>query len=274
MLRPRWTTWSLATAATIMLALITLPLIALLWRALQGLEIGVWSVLQGAVFDAVGLSLETTAISMVWVVLLGTPLAYVLARYRFPLKRLVSLLVELPIVMPPVVAGLALLMAFGRRGLLGPALENMGITLPFTPAAIIVAQIFVSSPFFIRSVQLRFAAIPRELEEAAAIDGASGLRLFWRITLPLSRRALLAGLMLSWSRALGEFGATILFAGNLRGRTQTMPLLVYGALEQDFNAALWTGVILIGLAVVTLAGVQLLDRFFSDGDDADPLGQL
>lgn len=266
--------FGVTAAAGLMLALIAVPVIALFWRAIAGLDGGTWPVLRGAVFDAVRLSLVTTAVSMVWIVLLGMPLAYVLARYRFPLKRLVNLLIELPIVMPPVVAGLALLMAFGRRGLLGPMLAGVGVSLPFTRTAIIVAQVFVSAPFFIRAAQLRFAALPRELEEAASIDGASGFGLFRRITLPLSRRALLTGLMLSWSRALGEFGATILFAGNLRGRTQTMPLLVYGALEQDLNAALWTGVILIALAVLTLGGIQLLERFFTDDAEDDPLARL
>lgn len=271
---PGLTTLGLTTAATLMLALIAVPVIALVWRAVQGLDADTWSVLNGAVYDAVRLSLATTAVSMVWIVILGMPLAYVLARYTFRLKWLANLLIELPIVMPPVVAGLALLMAFGRRGLLGSLTAGAAISLPFTITAVVIAQVFVSAPFFIRSAQLRFAALPRELEEAAAIDGASGWRLFWRITLPLSRRALLAGLMLSWTRALGEFGATILFAGNLRGRTQTMPLLVYGALEQDLNAALWTGVILIALAMLTLGGIQLLERLFTDDAESDPLARL
>ena len=184
----------------------------------------------GSVFQALRLSLITTAVSMFFIVLLGTPLAYSFARYDFPLKRPLNVLVELPIVLPPVVAGLALLMAFGRRGLLGSTLAIFGISLPFTPAAIILAQVFVSSPFYIRAVQNRFASVPVEIEDAASIDGAGSWRILRSITLPLSRQAMLTGLLLSWARALGEFGATILFAGNLQGRTQTMPLLVYGAL--------------------------------------------
>ncbi len=160
--------------------------------------------------------------------------------------------------MPPVVAGLALLLAFGRRGLLGAPLAALGLELPFTPMAIVMAQIFVASPFYVRSAQVRFAAIPRELEEAAEIDGASGLRTFLGVILPLSWQGMLAGLLLSWSRALGEFGATILFAGNLQGRTQTMPLLVYSALEQDLDAAVWTGVLLIVTAGLSIAAIQLL----------------
>jgi len=260
-------------ASGLMLMLFIVPLVALLARALgdvDGQLLGGWN---GPVLSAVRLSLSTSLISMGWIIVLGTPLAYAFARYRFPFKRTLNIVVELPIVLPPVVAGLALLMAFGRRGLVGSYLAEIGITLPFTPAAIVLAQVFVSAPFFIRAVQARFETIPRELEEAASIDGAGQWRIFRQVTLPLSRRALFTGLVLSWARALGEFGATILFAGNLQGRTQTMPLLVYGALERDLNAALWTGLLLIGMAVVTLGGVHLLSRLLDGREDADPLAR-
>ncbi|NJN83166.1 MAG: molybdate ABC transporter permease subunit, partial [Caldilineaceae bacterium] len=189
----------------------------------------------------------------------------------FPFKRALNIIVMLPIVLPPVVAGLALLMAFGRRGLLGPTLAGWGISLPFTPAAIVLAQVFVSAPFYIRTVQARFESIPREIEDAASIDGANEWQISGRITLPLSRHAMLTGLFLSWARALGEFGATILFAGNLQGRTQTMPLLVYGILERDLNAALWTGLLLVAIAAGTLAAVTLLARRLSVQEESDPL---
>jgi molybdate transport system permease protein len=257
-------------AGTLMLALLLIPVLALLWRGIQD-PMQPLALLDSAVFDAVRLSLITTGVSMIFVIVLGTPLAYVFARYQFPFKRVLNLIVELPIVLPPVVAGLALLMAFGRRGLFGPALASLDITLPFTTAAIVIAQVFVSSPFFIRAVQVRFEAIPREIEEAAGMDGASGWQIFGRITLPLSSRALLTGLMLSWARALGEFGATILFAGNLPGRTQTMPLLVYSALERDLNAAIWTGLLLVALAVATLALVNWVARRLADQEEGDPL---
>ena len=178
-------------------------------------------------------------------------------------------LIELPIVLPPVVAGVALLMAFGRNGVLGPFLDSFGVSLPFTTVAVLLAQIFVAAPFYIRAAQARFVALPRELEEAARIDGADTGAVFRHVILPLSSRALLIGLMLSWARALGEFGATILFAGNLPGSTQTMPLLVYGALERDLGAAFVTALILLGLAMLALG----LTRWFArlDESEADPL---
>ncbi len=263
---------AMGAASALMLGLLLIPLLALTLRALGDLRLSAL-LFDGSVFQALRLSLITTAVSMFFIVLLGTPLAYSFARYDFPLKRPLNVLVELPIVLPPVVAGLALLMAFGRRGLLGSTLAIFGISLPFTPAAIILAQVFVSSPFYIRAVQNRFASVPVEIEDAASIDGAGSWRILRSITLPLSRQAMLTGLLLSWARALGEFGATILFAGNLQGRTQTMPLLVYGALERDLDAALWTGVLLIGIAAVTLASVHGLSRFLAGHEETDPLSQ-
>lgn len=253
------------------LALITLPIAALVLRALGSLNLAT-NFLSQPVIGAINLSLGTTAFSVLIVTILGLPLAYALARYRFPFKRVLNVIVELPIVMPPVVAGLALLMAFGRRGLLGQPLTSAGITLPFSPAAVIIAQVFVSMPFFIRAAQVRFQAIPHELEDAASIDGADGWQTFWHITLPLSRRGLLIGLVLSWARALGEFGATVLFAGNLQGRTQTMPLFIYSALEHDIGAALWAGLLLIGVAVLALGVVHWLTHTLGDG--RDPLAGL
>ncbi len=259
------------TLAALGLGLLILPPVALILRAVTGFA-HPDGLLGWPLVSALSLSLGTTALSMGVVVILGLPLAYAFARYEFPLKRLLNLLVELPIVMPPIVAGLALLMAFGRRGLLGPPLETVGITLPFSTAAVIVAQVFVSMPFFVRAAQIRFESIPRELEEAASIDGAGSWRVFWHVTLPLSGTGLLAGLVLSWARALGEFGATILFAGNLQGKTQTMPLLIYGVLERDLNAALWAGLILVGLALGALGAVRWLGRQL--GERADLLADL
>lgn len=243
-----------------MAAFFIIPLIALVWRAAT-LE-GQVEVNELSIISAVIISLGTTAVTVVLIVILGTPLAFYLARHQFPLKRLLTIFIELPIVMPPVVAGLALLSAFGRRGLIGAPLANLDISITFTVTAVILAQLFVSSPFYIRAAQSQFESLPREYEDAAAVDGANQWMIFWRVILPQSRRAMLAGLIISWARALGEFGATILFAGNLQGRTQTMPLLVYGALEQDLRVTFITALILLGLAVLAftftrwLAGVD------------------
>ena len=251
-----YTTIPVALGAGIGLLFLLLPIIVLVAR---GIHTQGWQSTPGAgVTEAIALSLSTTTASAGLTVVFGTPLAYVFARWQFPLKRFLNVLIELPIVLPPAVAGLALLITFGRRGLLGPALESAGMTLAFTTAAVVLAQTFVAAPFYIRAAQLGFEAVPRDTEEAARVDGAQGWALFYAITLPLSSRALFAGLVLSWARALGEFGATILFAGSIQGRTQTMPLFIYNVLERDLNAAIWTGVLLVGIALLALALSQAL----------------
>jgi molybdate transport system permease protein len=238
------------------LVFLALPLLALLARVLQT---SAWQNAPGSLIpDAIQLSFVTTLAASGLTLLFGTPLALLFARGRFVGKRLLNVLVELPIVLPPAVAGLALLITFGRRGLLGPLLLPLEISLPFTTAAVVMAQAFVSAPFYVRAAQVAFQSVPRELEDAAKVDGAAGWALFWRVLLPLNGRALAAGLILSWARALGEFGATILFAGSLQGRTQTMPLLIYNVIERDLNAALWTGLLLVGLALLALLLSRLL----------------
>ncbi len=212
------------------------------------------------ILSAIVLSFASTLVVVLLAALLGTPLAYVLSRYDFAGKRFVSLFIELPIVMPPAVAGLALLLTFGRRGAIGSLLAEAGIIIPFSLLAVIIAQFFISAPFYIRSAQVGFAGIAPEIEDAARVDGAYGWLMFWYITLPIAWRALISGMILSWARALGEFGATILFAGNLEGKTQTMPLLVYSVFERDLDAAVWTGLILIVLALVALFMSQWLAR--------------
>lgn len=244
----RWAGWVTAVLAAIMAFFLIVPLVGLVWRALTLPGTAVLD--RSSLSDAILLSLTTTAISVLLIILLGTPLAYVLARYPLRFKRLLTVFVELPIVMPPVVAGLGLLAAFGRRGLIGLPLAEWGVTITFSGTAVVLAQVFVAAPFYIRAAQSRFAALPREYEDAAAVDGANRWQTFRYIMLPYSRNGLLAGLILSWARALGEFGATILFAGNLQGRTQTMPLLVYASLERDLRITFITALILLGLAVV------------------------
>ena len=239
--------------------LLAAPVLVLLAR---GLSSRAWEGLpdSSTILSATLLSFASTAAVVCLTAALGTPLAYVLSRYDFSGKRFVSLFIELPIVMPPAVAGLALLLTFGRTGVIGSFLTDAGIIIPFSILAVIIAQFFISAPFYIRSAQVGFASIATEIEDAARVDGAHGWLMFWYIILPIAWRALISGMILSWARALGEFGATILFAGNLQGKTQTMPLLVYSIFERDIDAAIWTGLILIVLAMIALFLSQTLAR--------------
>jgi molybdate transport system permease protein len=211
------------------------------------------------VLSALSLSLVTTTISLVLTVLLGLPLAYALARRRFRGAGLVDAVVDLPIVLPPSVAGLALLLVLGRRGLFGGALEAVGLEIPFTTLAVILAQTFVSAPFFVRSARTGLAGVDRHLEDAARVDGASEPQVFRRITIPLAGTALAAGIVMSWARALGEFGATIMFAGNVEGKTQTLPLVVYGEFQGgDLDASIAAAAILVLAAFGVLIAVRAL----------------
>lgn len=248
--------WVLLLAA-LGLAFLALPVAALLLRAVESGALT--SALAGeAVLDALLLSLTSTAVSLAIVIVVGTPLAFVLARTSFRGMALAEALVDLPIVLPPSVAGLALLFAFGRNGVAGGSLEPLGITLPFTTLAVIVAQVFVSMPFYVRAARAGFRSVDPHIEEAARVDGASENAVLGRITLPLAAPALGAGLVLAWARALGEFGATILFAGNLEGRTQTLPLLVYSEFQDSLEAAMAAASILVLAALGVLVAVRLL----------------
>ena len=208
------------------------------------------------VYEAISISLWTSAIAVIVTVIFGIPVAYLMARRQFRFKRVVDSVLDLPTVLPPAVAGVALLMIYGRRGIFGEWLDQFDITIAFTPIAVIIAQIFIASPFFIKSAAIGFESVEPELEQAAALDGASGWCIFRMITLPLSRIALLSGLVLMWARALGEFGATIIFAGNFPGVTQTMPLAIYLGFELDTSYALTLSVILIGISFLTLILVK------------------
>ena len=211
------------------------------------------------VLDALSLSLVTTAISLVLSVAFGLPLAVVLARHRFRGSGWVEAIVDLPIVLPPSVAGLALLLLLGRRGLLGGPLAAAGIELPFTTIAVILAQAFVSAPFFIRSARSGIAGVDHDLEDAARVDGASELQLFRRITIPLAGTALAAGLVMTWARSLGEFGATIMFAGNIEGKTATLPLVVYSEFQGgDLDGSVAAAAILVLAAFGVLVAVRAL----------------
>lgn len=211
-----------------------------------------------AVIQAISLSLRTSTWSTLATILLGTPVAYLMARRQFPGKVLLDNLIDLPIVLPPAVSGLALLLVFGRQGWIGEALAGFGVRVTFTELAVVIAQTFVAASLFVRAASIGFAAVEPELEDAAAIDGAGRFQIFWRMTLPLSRMAFLTGVALAWARALGEFGATIIFAGNFPGRTQTMPLAIYLGFELDLELAVTLSVILVGFSFLVLLLVKLV----------------
>jgi molybdate transport system permease protein len=208
--------------------------------------------------DALALSLVCTLATVVLTVIFGLPLAYFLARRPFPGAQFVETLVDLPIVLPPSVAGLALLMLLGRRGPLGAPLDQAGLTLPFTTIAVVIAQLFVAAPFFVRSARSGFLSVDQDLEDAARVDGASESAVIRRVSIPLAMPALAAGVVLTWARALGEFGATIMFAGNIEGRTQTLPLLVYSEFQASLDASVAAAAILVLAAAGVLVGVRLL----------------
>ncbi|GAA2541638.1 ABC transporter permease [Winogradskya consettensis] len=237
------------------LAFLVLPLAGLLIRA-------PWTTLperltEPGILAALRLSLLTATLATIVCLILGVPLAWLLARTTFPGRRFVRALVTVPLVLPPVVGGVALLLVFGRRGLVGEWLDTtFGFTLPFTTTGVVVAEAFVAMPFLVISVEGALRGADSRFEEAAATLGASRWTAFRRVTLPLIAPGVAAGAVLCWARALGEFGATITFAGNFPGRTQTMPLAVYLALEQDLDAAIVLSLVLLVVSVVILATMR------------------
>ena len=253
-----------------LLALLGVPVLTLLARALGS---DVLAMLNSPVsWQALQLSLATSTVALLVIIALGTPVAYLLARYRFPGHATLDALVDLPTVLPPVVAGVALLLVFGRFGLLGAPLSELGVNISFTSLAVVLAQVFVGAPFYVRALKVGFAAVPRELEAAALTDGATRFGAFWLITTPLAGRAFVEGTLLAWSRALGEFGATIVFAGSLAGRTRTLPLAIYAALERDLNAAIALSALLTVVAAVLFIGVRAVAQR-PEGLGSSHLGQ-
>jgi molybdate transport system permease protein len=250
-----------APLALLFVAFMAVPLAAMFWRAFDSGELQK-NITSDMVVHAMRLSAITSTISLVLAIVFGTPVAYLLARRSFPGKMLVDLLVDLPIVLPPTVAGVALLVAFGRRGVLGEHLESTGIELAFTSTAVVLAQLFVSAPYYIRTVKAGFESVSPEYEGVAATLGASQWRIFYRIILPLSWPSVVAGAILCWARGLSELGATLIFAGNFEGRTQTMPLAIIGVFDagRSINVAIALAVILVIAASVLLLLLRLLAR--------------
>lgn len=246
-------------AAGIGIAFLALPVVSLLWRALEYRSSLDSERNRGMLLDAIGLSISTSLVAMVLVVAFGTPIAWVLARSASRAACVADAVIDLPILLPPAVAGIALLTGFGRMGTLGGWLDNRGVQIGFTATAVVLAQVFVSAPFFIRSARAGFLRIDRELEESAADLGAAPWTVFRLITLPLARNSLVAGLVIAWARALGEFGATIMFAGNRRSVTQTMPLAIYERYGSgDLPTAIMMSVVLLGISMVFLVTVRIV----------------
>ena len=253
-----------SAAAMALVLFLGLPLVGLLARAVTAT--GLWdAVRRPVVVEALRLSGVTTFLALLLALGLGSPLALLLARRRFRGLGLLDSLVDLPIVLPPAVAGLALLLTFGRRGLLGTPLAAVGIELPFTTAAVVMASLFVAAPFYVRAARAGFLGVPRELEEAARVEGANEWQVFRYVTAPVAAPALFGGAVLCWARALGEFGATIMFAGQFLGRTQTMPLAIYAALESDVDAALALSVLLLAISFALLVLFRRWLRAAADG---------
>jgi molybdate transport system permease protein len=245
----------IAVAVGVLLCILVFPLLSLtfhlpldtLWQRLG----------QRAVLDALWLSLLTSVSATAVLVVLGLPVAYLLGTQEFRGKRLLEAIVTVPIVLPPTVAGVGLLLAFGRTGLAGRALQVVGITLPFTTLAVVLAQVFVATPFFVSAAAAGFAAVDRRLVETAGTLRSSPVDRFFRVLLPLALPSITAGIVISWARALGEFGATITFAGNMAGRTETVPLAVYTALQTDLDAAVALSALLVILSLVILLVLRL-----------------
>ena len=250
---------AVAVAASLLVLFIVIPLIALVVHVPP--DRIAHALATPAARDALRLSLITTACSLALTLVLGTPLALVLARSKIPGRTVLDAIVDLPIVVPPAVAGLALLFAFGHFGIAGPLLDALHLRIAFTTAAVVLAQLFVGAPFYVRAARAGFVSVPRLFEEASETLGMGPLRTFARITVPLALPALAGGAMLAWARSLGEFGATIMFAGNLQGVSQTLPLAVYLGLQSgDLELSASLAIVLVAIALAVAIGVRILER--------------
>lgn len=254
--RPRPFSLLLALAALAALAFLVIPVIALVMRESVGQLLD--QAHREQVTEALAVTARTNAIAFALTILVGTPSAYLIGRRRFPGRALVITLVELPVVLPPAVAGLALLVTFGRLGLLGRHLSAWGVDIGFTQTAVTMAVIFVAGPFYLRQAIASFEAVDETLILAARTLGAGPARAFWRVALPLASGGLGAGAALCLARGLGEFGATLMFAGSLRGVTQTLSLAIYDAFDTDFETAIAIGVLLVIVSAVVLLSVKIV----------------
>jgi molybdate transport system permease protein len=252
---------ALVAACTVVLAFLVLPLAAIFLRISP---VDLFAQLGNpAAIDALVVSLKTSLIAITFILVLGTPAAYLLATRRFRGRALVLTLIELPLVLPPAVAGLALFAALGKSGLLGSTLDAVGVAVPFTQAAVVLAVTLVASPFYLRAAIAAFEAVDPNLLDAARTLGAGPARRFRRVALPLAAGGLGAGSTLALARGLGEFGATIMFAGSLQGRTQTLPLMIYAQLDRDFDVALAVGALLVLVSLAVLLAAKVIPSWTS-----------
>jgi molybdate transport system permease protein len=248
--------FALVAATALLLAFLVVPLLAIFLRIPLGelfAQLG-----NEAATDAILVTLKTNLIAEGIILLVGTPAAYLIATRRFPGRNLVVTLIELPLVLPPAVAGIGLLAAFGRRGLLGEELTALGLSVSFTQVAVVLAVLFVASPFYVRQAIASFEAVDQGLLDASRTLGAGPARTFWRVALPLAAGGLGAGAALSFARGIGEFGATIMFAGSLQGVTQTLPLAIYAQFDLNFDIALAMGALLVCISAALLLAFKLI----------------
>jgi molybdate transport system permease protein len=252
----RWFAPALFVALALTLTFLGLPVVAIFVRSSPGELLA--SLGDPAVADALWLSLRATLAALAVIVVVGTPVAYLLATRSFPGHALVTTLVELPLVLPPAVAGVGLLAALGPNGIVGGAIADTGVRLSLEMAGVVVALVFVSAPFFVRGAQAAFAAVDPSWLAASRTLGAGEGRTFVRVAIPAAAPGMLAGLALAWGRAVGEFGATLIFAGSFRGRTQTAPLAIYERLGTDFTGALALSAVLVAVSAALLLSMKLL----------------
>ena len=256
--RPRWFPVLLVVSLSLALVFLLLPIVAIFIDAGPGELLS--SLGDEQARDALWLSLRTSLMALAIIIAVGTPAAYLLATRSFRGRELATTLVELPLVLPPAVAGIGLLAAFGPQGIVGGAIEDTGVRLVLETAGVVVALTFVASPFYIRQAQAAFAAVDRDLIDAARTLGASEARAFATVAIPGAGAGIGAGVALAWGRALGEFGATLMFAGSFQGITQTVPLAIFATFSRDFTGALALSAVLVAVSAALLLSVKLLAR--------------
>lgn len=250
----RHTARSLTAVALVAVAIIVVPVVGLFARVPWSRLGELWS--NDIASTAMWMSLRTSLIATALAVVLGVPLAWAIANAKPEMRSIARAVVTVPVILPPVVGGIALLSALGRRGVFGGLLSSLGISLPFTQSAVVLSQLFVAMPFLVLAVENHFHSMDRGVVDAARVMGFGSVRTFWHVVLPMSRSAVLAGAVLAWARSVGEFGASITFAGSLKGKTQTLPMAVYDLLERDWELAMGLSVMMVLIAVVVIFALR------------------